>query len=135
MALHSTHSILYEIAIPILGLRWRVRNSQNCTMFTCLKRLSVHSWSKPVSGSPAKKHGKPLALYSYKASVFRINNKNATGGDGYAQFAHAMHELNIQTICTNISDLWNSPICLLIMEMTFRSGPFFSELFRPALQL
>ena len=53
MALHSTRSILSEIAIPTLGLRWRVRNSQNCTMFTCPKRLSVHSWSKPVSGSPA----------------------------------------------------------------------------------
>lgn len=32
-----------------------------------------------------EKHGKPLALYSDKASVFRINNKNATGGDGYTQ--------------------------------------------------
>lgn len=50
-----------------------------------------------------EKHGKPLAWYSDKASVFRINNKNATGGDGYTQFAHAMHELNIQTICANTS--------------------------------
>ena len=38
-----------------------------------------------------------------KASVFRINNKNATGGDGYTQFGRAMHELNIQTICANTS--------------------------------
>ncbi|SBN02577.1 hypothetical protein SB00094_00066 [Klebsiella variicola subsp. tropica] len=37
-----------------------------------------------------KKHGKPLALYSDKASVFRINNKNATGGDGYTQFGRAI---------------------------------------------
>lgn len=50
-----------------------------------------------------EKHGKPLALYSNKASVFRINNKNATGGDGYTQFGRAMHELNIQTICANTS--------------------------------
>lgn len=50
-----------------------------------------------------KKHGKPLALYSDKASVFRINNKNATGGDGYTQFGRAMHELNIQTICAETS--------------------------------
>ncbi len=28
------------------------------------------------------KHGKPLALYSDKAGVFRVNNKHATGGDG-----------------------------------------------------
>ena len=50
-----------------------------------------------------EKYGKPLALYSDKASVFRINNKNATGGDGYTQFGRAMHELNIQTICANTS--------------------------------
>lgn len=50
-----------------------------------------------------EKHGKPLALYSDKASVFRNNNKNATGGDGYTQFGRAMHELNIQTICANTS--------------------------------
>lgn len=42
-------------------------------------------------------------MYSDKASVFRINNKNATGGDGYTQFGRAMHELNIQTICANTS--------------------------------
>lgn len=48
-----------------------------------------------------EKHGKPLALYSDKASVFRINNKNATGGDGYTQFGRAMHDLKIQTICAN----------------------------------
>ncbi len=29
------------------------------------------------------KHGKPLALYSDKAGVFRVNNKHATGGDGH----------------------------------------------------
>ncbi|MBO4154581.1 ISNCY family transposase [Enterobacter kobei] len=50
-----------------------------------------------------ERYGKPLAFYSDKASVFRINNKNATGGDGYTQFGRAMHELNIQTICANTS--------------------------------
>ncbi|WP_080093118.1 ISNCY family transposase [Salmonella enterica] len=50
-----------------------------------------------------EKHGKPLALYSDRASVFRINNKNATGGDGHTQFGRAMHDLNIQSICANSS--------------------------------
>ncbi|HDT0788086.1 ISNCY family transposase [Klebsiella aerogenes] len=50
-----------------------------------------------------KKYGKPLALYSDKASVFRVNHKNATGGDGHTQFGRAMHELNIQGICANTS--------------------------------
>lgn len=45
-----------------------------------------------------EKHGKPLALYCDKASVFRVNHKNAVGGDGYTQFGRAMHELNIQTM-------------------------------------
>jgi len=47
------------------------------------------------------KHGKSLALYSDKAGIFRVNNKNATGGDGHTQFGRAMHELNIQTICAD----------------------------------
>lgn len=48
-------------------------------------------------------HGKPLAFYSDKASIFRINNKNAAGGDGQTQFGRAMNELNITGICANTS--------------------------------
>ena len=50
-----------------------------------------------------EKHGKPLALYSDKASIFRVNNKNATQGDGHTQFGRAMHDLNIQAICAETS--------------------------------
>ncbi|ACT06965.1 Integrase catalytic region [Dickeya chrysanthemi Ech1591] len=50
-----------------------------------------------------EKHGKPLAFYSDKASVFRINNAHAHGGDGHTQFGRAMHELNISCICANTS--------------------------------
>lgn len=49
------------------------------------------------------KHGKPQAFYSDKASVFRVNRKNATGGDGHTQFARAMYELCIEAICANSS--------------------------------
>ncbi|MCP2234115.1 hypothetical protein J2Y91_004552 [Erwinia aphidicola] len=48
-----------------------------------------------------EQHGKPLAFYSDKASIFRINNKNAAGGDGQTQFGRAMNELNITGICAN----------------------------------
>ena len=57
----------------------------------------------PLSSTAKNATSIPLALYSNKASVFRINNKNATGGDGYTQSGRAMHELNIQTICANTS--------------------------------
>jgi hypothetical protein len=46
-------------------------------------------------------HGKPLAFYSDKASIFRINKASATGGDGHTQFGRALFELNIDGICAN----------------------------------
>ncbi len=50
-----------------------------------------------------ERHGKPLALYSDKATVFRHNHKNATGGNGHTQFARVLFELNIDLICANSS--------------------------------
>ncbi|EHP43482.1 transposase, ISNCY family protein [Cupriavidus basilensis OR16] len=50
-----------------------------------------------------ERHGKPVAFYSDKASVFRVNKPNATGGDGHTQFARAIFELNIEGICANSS--------------------------------
>jgi len=45
--------------------------------------------------------GKPLAFYSDKASIVRVNQKSATGGDGHTQFGRALYELNIDGICAN----------------------------------
>ena len=50
-----------------------------------------------------ERHGKPVAFYSDKASVFRVNHPNATGGDGHTQFSRALFELNIEGICANSS--------------------------------
>ena len=46
-------------------------------------------------------HGKPVALYSDKHSVFRINKADVAGGDGMTQFGRALHELNIDILCAN----------------------------------
>jgi hypothetical protein len=46
-------------------------------------------------------YGKPLAFYSDKASIFRVNLKTAIGGDGHTQFGRALYELNIDGICAN----------------------------------
>ena len=56
-----------------------------------------------ITRSYLEQHGKPLALYSDKASVFRVNAKASVGGSGYTQFARAMHELKIETFCANTS--------------------------------
>jgi transposase len=47
------------------------------------------------------KFGKPLAFYSDKASVFRVNNPNAVKGPGHTQFGRALYELNIDGFCAN----------------------------------
>jgi hypothetical protein len=48
-------------------------------------------------------HGKPVAFYSDKHGVFRVNNTGAVGGDGMTQFGRALHELNIDIICAHSS--------------------------------
>lgn len=47
------------------------------------------------------KHGKPLAFYSDKHSVFRINVNGALSGDNMTQFSRSLKELNIDIICAN----------------------------------
>lgn len=47
-------------------------------------------------------HGKPLALYSDKASVFRVNHKSSRG-ESQTQFARALDELNIEGFCAHSS--------------------------------
>ena len=46
-------------------------------------------------------HGKPVAFYSDKHSVFRVNRKDAASGDGMTQFGRALDQLNIDIICAN----------------------------------
>src|SRR5271169_965950 len=47
--------------------------------------------------------GKPIAFYSDKHGVFRVNHPGALGGDGMTQFGRALHGLNIDIICANSS--------------------------------
>jgi hypothetical protein len=47
-----------------------------------------------------ERHGRPVAFYSDKATIFRVNRKGH-GGDGLTQFGRAMSELNIDIICAN----------------------------------
>jgi hypothetical protein len=46
-------------------------------------------------------HGKPVAFYSDKHNIFRVNNKDPIGGDGITQFGRVLSELNIDLICAN----------------------------------
>jgi len=48
-----------------------------------------------------EEHGKPVAFYSDKHGIFRVNSKDAVGGDGVTQFGRALLALNIDIICAN----------------------------------
>ena len=40
-----------------------------------------------------------MAFYSDKHGIFRVNSKEAAGGDGVTQFGRALLALNIDIIC------------------------------------
>src|SRR6516162_5728626 len=48
-----------------------------------------------------EEHGKPVAFYSDKHGIFRVNSKDAAGGEGITQFGRALLALNIDIICAN----------------------------------
>jgi hypothetical protein len=48
-----------------------------------------------------EEHGKPVAFYSDKHGIFRVNRKEAAAGDGVTQFGRALLALNIDIICAN----------------------------------
>ena len=48
-----------------------------------------------------EEHGKPVAFYSDKHGIFRVNSKDAVAGEGITQFGRALSALNIEIICAN----------------------------------
>ncbi|MGF6600666.1 hypothetical protein P3T23_005405 [Paraburkholderia sp. GAS448] len=56
-----------------------------------------------VTRAYLEQHGKPVAFYSDRASVFRSTQTATTGGKGVTHFGRAMFELNIDGLCANSS--------------------------------
>ena len=48
-----------------------------------------------------KRYGKPIAFYSDKHGIFRVNMPSAGKSDALTQFGRAMQELDIEIICAN----------------------------------
>jgi hypothetical protein len=48
-----------------------------------------------------KRHGKPIAFYSDKHGIFRVNQASVGTSQSITQFGRAMRELDIQIICAN----------------------------------
>lgn len=55
-----------------------------------------------ATGRYIRRHGKPVAFYSDKASIFRVTpRKGSTESKGITQFARALSDLNIDIVCAN----------------------------------
>ncbi len=48
-----------------------------------------------------QRYGKPVAFYSDKLSVFRVNLPNSLTGEGATQFGRALYQLGIKLLCAN----------------------------------
>jgi hypothetical protein len=48
-----------------------------------------------------ERHGKPVALYSDRASIFRATGSERRNTQGLTQFSRALSELNIDIVCAN----------------------------------
>jgi transposase len=61
---------------------------------------SFFSYAQAAEGY-FQQYGKPVAFYSDKLGVFRVNVPSRGDGDALTQFGRAMQELAIQIICAN----------------------------------
>lgn len=63
---------------------------------------STFSYFNALEGYLAE-HGRPVAFYSDKHSIFRVAKTSAKSGYGMTQFGRALAELNIEILCASSS--------------------------------
>ena len=93
--------------------RWFEDRSPSCTLLVFIddatgalgelrfvKSESFFSYAE-ASKAYIERHGKPVAFYSDKHSIFRVNQPSVGIGDSLTQFGRAMQELEIAIICAN----------------------------------
>jgi hypothetical protein len=61
---------------------------------------SLFSYCQAAEGY-FKQYGKPVAFYSDKHGIFRVNVPSTGSGEALTQFGRAMQELDIEIICAN----------------------------------
>src|SRR3954465_2544240 len=90
MPAFSAHPVRFgEFASSILMALGFVASESTFAYFEVLRRY-------------LETHGKPIAFYSDKHSIFRVSKEDAAG-DGMTQFGRALSELNIEILCANTS--------------------------------
>jgi transposase len=92
---------------------WFEGRGPKCSLLHCIddatgKMMAAHFapsealWPYfALMDSYLRKHGRPLALYSDRHGVFKVNKSGALTGEGITQFGRAMKELAIEPIFAN----------------------------------
>ena len=93
--------------------RWFEDRAPSCTLLVFiddatgrlgeLRFVKSESFFAYAEASKAyfERHGKPVALYSDKHSIFRVNQNSIGAGESLTQFGRAMQELDVAIICAN----------------------------------
>lgn len=104
---HRRHCVGELIQIDGSDHRWFEDRGPACTLLVFIddatRRLMHLHFTYPESTFSyfeatrryIELYGKPMAFYSDQYTVFRVNNRQATGGDGHTQFGRALFELDI----------------------------------------
>jgi hypothetical protein len=95
--------------------RWFERRGPSCTLLVFIddatstltqlrfiKSESTFSYFEALE-LYIEAHGRPVAFYSGKHTVFRVSNQSAKSGHGVTHFGRAFNELNIEILCANSS--------------------------------
>lgn len=93
--------------------RWFEDRAPSCTLLVFiddatgrlneLRFVKSESFFTYAEASKAyfERHGKPVALYSDKHGIFRVNQPSIGAGESLTQFGRAMQELDVAIICAN----------------------------------
>jgi len=93
--------------------RWFEERAAACTLLVFiddatgrlgeLRFVASESFFSYVAASRAyfERHGKPVAFYSDKHGIFRVNQPSVGLGESLTQFGRAMQELEVAIICAN----------------------------------
>jgi len=65
-----------------------------------VEQESFHTYAQLVRAY-MECHGKPVAFYSDKHGIFRVNQASVGKAEGLTQFGRAMQELDIEILCAN----------------------------------
>jgi transposase len=103
------------IQIDVSDHRWFEQRGEPCTLLVFIDDAtsklmqlrfvpseSTDSYFEALHGYLGA-HGCPVAFYSDKHTVFRVNKPDAKGGSGMTQFGRALAELNVEILCANSS--------------------------------